>query len=319
MVRTLGGICIAPVKAKKPVLVVMAAGLGSRYGGLKQIAPVDEAGHMIMDFSVYDAREAGFETVVFIVRPELEKEFREKIGGRMEPFMETRYACQLMTALPPGFAVPEGRVKPWGTAHAILSAKDQIGAAFAVINADDYYGANAFKAIYDFLSRKADDLHHAMVGYKIENTLTENGHVARGICSIDPDGRLTGITERTYVEPRPGGAAYREEGGGFTFLPSGTMVSMNLWGFGISALSEIEERFPAFLAAGLEQDPLTCEYLLPSIPNALIAEHKAEVRVLAAADKWYGVTYARDMPKVREAIARMKAEGKYPGHLWRNK
>ncbi len=297
-------------------LVVMAAGLGSRYGGLKQIAPVDDAGHILIDFSIFDAVQAGFDRVVCIIKPEMEQEFHEVIGRRIAPFVELCYAFQQPDVLPEGFAVPEGRTKPWGTAHAVLCAKEKVHTPFAVINADDFYGRKAFEAICRFLNEKHDENEHAMVGYRVENTLTENGSVARGICEVDGQGRLLSITERTKVEPRPGGAAFTEDGQEYTFVPAGTRVSMNLWGFQPSILKEIEKRFPAWLRENLPHDPLKCEYFLPLIPNALLREKRGSVRVLDTQEKWYGVTYREDMPRVRAAIAEMKRHGVYPEELW---
>lgn len=299
-------------------LVVMAAGLGSRYGGLKQIAPVDDAGHILIDFSIFDAVRAGFDRLVCIIKPEMEQEFHEVIGCRIAPFVELEYAFQRPDVLPEGFAIPEGRTKPWGTAHAVLCAKEQIHTPFAVINADDFYGRTAFEAIYRFLNENHGENEHAMVGYRIENTLTENGSVARGVCETDGHGYLAGITERTRLESRPGGAAFIEDGQEYTFVPAGTKVSMNLWGFQPSILREIEKRFPAWLRENLPVNPLKCEYYLPLIPNALIQEKRGSVRVLDTQEKWYGVTYREDMPKVRAAIAEMTRQGVYPEALWGN-
>ncbi|MCI6378620.1 MAG: nucleotidyltransferase [Clostridiales bacterium] len=298
-------------------LVVMAAGLGSRYGGLKQIAPVDNARHILIDFSIYDAVRAGFDKLVCIVKPELEQEFHEAIGRRIAPFIDLHYAFQRPDALPKGYSVPEGRTKPWGTAHAVLCAKDQIHTPFAVINADDFYGRTAFESIHTFLSEPHAANEHAMVGYRVENTLTEHGSVARGVCETDADGYLVGVTERTHIEPREGGAAFTEDGEHFTFVPAGAIVSMNLWGFQPSILDEIENRFPAYLDANLPVNPFKCEYFLPLIPNALIQEGKGSVKVLGTHEKWYGVTYKEDMPKVQAAIAQMKRQGVYPDELWR--
>ncbi len=298
-------------------LVIMAAGLGSRYGGLKQMAPVDPQGHVLIDFSIFDAVRAGFDRVVCIIKPELEKDFHEVIGRRIAPCVDLHYAFQRPDVLPEGFSIPEGRTKPWGTAHAVLCAKDQISTPFAVINADDFYGRTAFETIHDFLSAGHAADEHAMVGYRVENTLTENGSVARGICAVDEKGYLRGVTERTHIEPREGGAAFTEDGEHFTFVPAGTIVSMNLWGFQPAILSEIENRFAPYLRENLPMNPLKCEYFLPLIPNALIHEGKASVKVLSTHEKWYGVTYHDDMPKLQAAIARMKAEGVYPDELWR--
>ena len=301
----------------KPALLIMAAGLGSRYGGLKQIDPVDPLGRIIIDYSIYDAVMAGFSRVICVIKPELEEEFEQVIGRRIAPHIRLEYAYQRLDALPEGFAVPRGRTKPWGTAHAVLCAKHLISGPFAVINADDFYGRTAIKAICDFLQQEHEPHEHAMVGYRIENTLTEHGHVARGVCEADSRGFLTSVAERTHIEPRPGGAAFTEDGEHFSFIPMGTMVSMNLWGFQKSMMGEIEARFADYLAKNLPADPLKCEYFLPLVPNQLVAERAATVRILPTGEKWYGVTYREDMPRVREAIARMKLEGLYPEHLWR--
>lgn len=299
-------------------LVVMAAGLGSRYGGLKQIAPVDPNGHILMDYSIYDALRAGFDRVVCIIKPEMREDFYEVIGHRLEKHVGVRYAYQRLDNLPAGYSVPEGRTKPWGTAHALLCAKEQIDAPFAVINADDFYGRDAFAAIAAFLREKHGAGEHAMVGYRIENTLTENGHVARGVCKTDENGFLRGVTERTHIEPREGGAAFTEDGEHFTFVPAGTIVSMNLWGFQPGVMEEIDRRFAPWLDETLPVNPLKGEYFLPLIPNALIHEGKGSVRVLSTHEKWYGVTYHDDMPKLQAALAGMRADGVYPEGLWRD-
>lgn len=304
---------------KKPVLVIMAAGMGSRYGGLKQIDPVDEHGHIIMDFSIFDAKRAGFEKVVFIIKKENEADFKEAVGNRMAEQMEVAYVYQDLHNIPEGFEVPEGRVKPWGTAHAVLSAIDEIDGPFAVINADDYYGRDAFQVIYDYLATHEDDdkYRYTMVGYKLENTVTDNGHVARGVCDTNEAGELVRITERTRIEKRNGGIAYSEDdGASWTELPGDTLVSMNMWGFTRSILDEIKAGFPAFLEKGLASNPMKCEYFLPAVVSTLLEEGRATVAVLASADKWYGVTYKEDKPVVVQAIKKMKAEGRYPEKLW---
>lgn len=304
---------------KKPVLVIMAAGMGSRYGGLKQIDPVDEQGHIIMDFSIFDAKRAGFEKVVFIIKKENEADFKEAVGNRMAEQMEVAYVYQDLHNVPEGFEVPEGRVKPWGTAHAVLSAIDEIDGPFAVINADDYYGRDAFQVIYDYLATHEDDdkYRYTMVGYKLENTVTDNGHVARGVCDTNEAGELVRITERTRIEKRNGGIAYSEDdGASWTELPGDTLVSMNMWGFTRSILDEIKAGFPAFLEKGLASNPMKCEYFLPAVVSTLLEEGRATVAVLASADKWYGVTYKEDKPVVVQAIKKMKAEGRYPEKLW---
>ena len=306
----------------KPVLVIMAAGMGSRYGGLKQIDPVDAQGHIIMDFSMYDARKAGFEKVVFIIKKENEKDFKEAVGDRISKYMEVTYVFQEAGNLPEGYGVPKGRVKPWGTGHAVLCCSGEIDGPFAVINADDYYGAEAFKLIYDYLASHQDDekYRYTMVGYKLGNTVTDNGHVARGICDMNERGELVAIHERTRIEKQDGGIAYTEdEGATWVPVPEETIVSMNMWGFTSSILKELKGRFPAFLDRGLEENPMKCEYFLPAVVSKLLAEEKAAVAVLKSADKWYGVTYKEDKPVVVAAIQKMKDEGLYPENLWEDR
>ena len=286
---------------KKPVLVIMAAGMGSRYGGLKQIDPVDAKGRIIMDFSIFDAKRAGFEKVIFIIKKEQEDLFREAVGDRVSEYMEVSYAYQEINNIPAGFQVPEGRVKPWGTAHAVYSCKDMIDGPFAVINADDYYGREAFQLIYDYLNSHEDDdkFRYTMVGYKLCNTVTENGYVSRG--------------ERTRIEHHENGIAFTEDDGAtWTHLDDDTTVSMNMWGFSKSILDEIEKGFPAFLEKGLKENPMKCEYYLPGVVSDLLGENRATVAVLKSADKWYGVTYKEDKPVVMEAIRKMEEEGLYP-------
>ena len=304
---------------KKPVLVIMAAGMGSRYGGLKQIDPVDEHGHMIIDFSLYDAKQAGFEKVVFIIKKENEEIFKEVIGSRIAEYMEVAYVFQDLQNIPEGFTVPEGRVKPWGTAHAVLSCIDIVDGPFAVINADDYYGRKAFQVIYDYLASHEDDdkYRYTMVGYRLENTVTDNGHVARGICTTNEAGELIAIHERTRIEKHADGIAYTEdEGATWTTVPGNTLVSMNMWGFTESILKELQKHFPAFLEKGIKENPLKCEYFLPEVVSGLLADGKATVAVLSSADKWYGVTYKEDKPVVVAAIRSMKDNGIYPEKLW---
>lgn len=303
----------------KPCLVIMAAGMGSRYGGLKQMDPMDEQGHIIMDFSVYDAREAGFEKVVFIIKKEFEDVFRRTIGDRVSRSMEVAYAFQDLNDLPEGFSVPEGRVKPWGTAHALLSARHVVNGPFVAINADDYYGKQAFRDQYRFLTETEDEssrYHYSMSGYHLANTLTENGHVSRGVCTTDARGYLTDIVERTRIEWRDSVPAYTlDEGVTWTSLPAETPVSMNMWGFGRSFLAETEARFADFLNRGLAENPMKCEYYIPSVVHELLAAGRADVRVMTTPDKWYGVTYKEDKPMVQKAIADMKARGLYPAEF----
>ncbi len=304
---------------KKPVLVIMAAGMGSRYGGLKQIDPVDNEGHIIMDFSIYDAKRAGFEKVVFIIKKAIEKEFKAGIGDRISQYMDVEYVYQELDTLPEGFEVPEGRVKPFGTGHAILSCKDVVDGPFAVINADDYYGVHAFQEIYNYLIENEDDekYHYAMVGYILSNTLTENGYVSRGICEMDKDAFLTGITERTHIEQRDMGVQFTEDDGQtWEDIAADSIVSMNMFGFTASMLKELECRFPEFLEKGLKENPMKCEYFLPSVVSDLIEEDKADVKVLRSEDRWYGITYKEDKEAVVSAVQKLKDTGVYPQHLW---
>ena len=303
--------------AKKPILVVMAAGMGSRYGGLKQIDPVGPSGEAIIDYSLYDARRAGFETVVFIIKHEIEEAFKEAVGVRAERAGFTvRYVYQQLEKLPEGFTVPEGRVKPWGTAHAILVAEEAIGdAPFAVINADDYYGPQGFQLIYDYLSTHEDGDRYAwsMVGFLLGNTVSANGSVSRGVCVIDEQGDLVSVTERTCIEPYAGGIHFTEDGGNsWTDLPADTVVSMNLWGFTPGYIAEAKAGFAAFLQENLPVNPLKCEYYLPSVVTASLQRGEAGVHVLTSADKWYGITYREDKPELVEALRKMSADGLYP-------
>ncbi len=305
--------------AKKPVLVIMAAGMGSRYGGLKQIDPVDRYGNMIIDFSIYDAIEAGFEKVVFIIKKAIEEDFKEHVGNRLAEHIQVEYVFQELDKLPEGYELPEGRQKPWGTGHAILCCAPVIDAPFAVINADDYYGKSAFKTIYNQLCAMEDDevCHYTMVGYDLYKTLTENGHVARGVCSVDENGMLTDVHERTRIEKHGNQAEYTEdEGETWNALPEGTIVSMNLWGFTTSIFTALKERFAGFLDASLPVNPLKCEYFLPFVVDEMLKEGKADVKVLTSLDNWYGVTYKEDKEYVVRAIQSLKEKGLYPEQLW---
>ena len=300
---------------REPVLVIMAAGMGSRFGGLKQITPVDDQGHIIIDYSLYDAWKAGFRKVVFIIKHEIEADFKKAVGSRMEEFFDVRYGLQEVDKLPEGFSVPEGRTKPWGTAHAIACAKDAIDGPFAVLNADDYYGTTAIKTIYDFLKEARRPNEHAMVGYLVRNTVTENGYVSRGVCTVE-DGFLKTVTERTHIEKRGGDAAYTEDGAHYVDLPGDTVVSMNLWGFQQELLEQFVDGFPAFLEENLPKNPLKCEYFLPSVANAQIQKGLGTIRVLPTEDVWYGVTYSEDLLSVKNAIQTMKDQKIYPQELW---
>lgn len=304
---------------EKPVLVIMAAGMGSRYGGLKQIDPVDGQGDIIMDFSIYDAIKAGFEKVVFIIKRENEDDFRQAIGNRISKQVEVSYVFQELSNLPDGFKVPEGRVKPFGTGHAILSCIHEIQGPFAVINADDFYGAHAFREIYQYLSTHRDNekYRYCMVGYVLGNTLTDNGHVARGVCTTDSQGYLSDICERVHIEKRGEGAAYTEDDGQtWVDISTDSVVSMNMWGFSNSILKELDTRFAKFLKENLDKNPMKCEYFIPSVVDELLEEGKATVEVLKSTDKWYGVTYKEDKAVVTAAIESMKESGRYPRNLW---
>ncbi len=305
--------------AKKPVLVVMAAGMGSRYGGLKQIDPVGACGEAILDYSLYDAHEAGFETAVIIIKEAIREDFMATVGKRLEKCpMEIRYAYQELDKMPAGYSVPAERTKPWGTCHAVLCAKDAIdGAPFAVINADDYYGKSAYQVIYNKLAETAEPYHYCMVGYLLGNTVTENGSVARGVCETDGNGCLAEVVERTRIEKRDGGIAFTEDGENWTQLPENTVVSMNMWGFAPDFLTELEQRFPAFLDKALVENPVKAEFFLPLAVEALLREGKAEVQVLESPDKWYGVTYAADKPQVVAALREKTQQGLYPEGLWK--
>lgn len=307
--------------SNKPILVVMAAGMGSRYGGLKQIDPVGPCGEAILDYSLYDARRAGFSTVVFIIKHEIEADFKRTVGARAEQAgLEVRYAFQQLDILPEGFSVPEGRVKPWGTAHAVLSAAACIDAPFAVINADDYYGPTCFRLIFEYLSTHADGdkFAWAMVGFHLKNTISENGSVSRGVCVTDAAGNLVSVTERTRIEPRDGTIAYTEDDGQtWVELPGDSLVSMNLWGFTPSFVTAAQEGFADFLRQNLPVNPLKCEYYLPSVVSAALADGRAEVRVLTSTDKWYGVTYREDKPALMAALKAMTDAGTYPEGLWK--
>jgi NDP-sugar pyrophosphorylase family protein len=303
----------------KPTLVIMAAGMGSRYGGLKQIDPVGPNGEVIVDYSVYDAMNAGFEKVVFIIKSEIEKDFKAVLGSRIEKNIKTEYVYQRLDLLPHGATLPEGRIKPWGTGHAIMCCKDIVKEPFAVINADDYYGKEAFKLLYDFLTvpqKKDGKLHFCMAGYILENTLTENGHVARGVCKVDESGYLQSIVERTHIEIKDDKTKYTEDGVSYTTIPEGSTVSMNCWGFTPEMISELENRFPAFLENS-KDNILKAEYFLPSVVDQLIKGNEADAMVLKTPDKWYGVTYKEDKERVVSAISKLIAQGKYPKRLWK--
>ncbi len=305
----------------KPTLVVMAAGIGSRFGqGIKQLASVGPSGEIILDYSLFDAREAGFEKVVFIIRKALEKDFREVIGSRAEKIMEVGYAFQEIGDLPEGFVCPEERKKPWGTGHAILAAAKLIDGPFAVINADDYYGKTAFRIIYEFLvnlpEEETQQARFAMAGFIVKNTLSDNGEVTRGICIQDMAGQLVEIHETKGIARREDGRVTGTfEGEEVEIDPEG-LVSMNMWGFSPVLLRELEKGFVPFLEEAMKSDPLKAEYLLPTIVDELLKAEKATVRVLPTPDTWFGLTYAEDKASVSAEFKKMAEEGKYPTPLF---
>ena len=306
--------------ANKPVLVVMAAGMGSRYGGLKQIDPVGAHGEAILDYSLFDAHEAGFETAVIIIKEAIRQDFMDTVGKRLEKSpMEIRYAYQELDNVPVGCTVPDCRKKPWGTGHAVLCARDAIGdAPFAVINSDDYYGKSAFRSIFTALSeaKDTDKYNYCMVGYELGKTVTDNGSVARGVCSTDENGFLTDIHERTRIEIQGDAIRFTEDGENWTELPPETIVSMNTWGFTSSFLGELEEKFGVFMREEMPKNPEKAEFFLPFVVADLLEEGKARAKVLRSADKWYGITYAADKPTVVAALRAMAEAGLYPDSLW---
>lgn len=297
----------------------MAAGMGSRFGGLKQIEPIDDQGHIIMDYSIYDAKQAGFEKVIFIIKEEMKDSFEKNIGEKIKDHMEVAYVFQDINNLPPGFSVPEGRVKPWGTAHAILSAKDLVDGPFVVINADDFYGRESFIKIYDYLmeTSKEDSYDYTMVGYELSKTVSDNGDVSRGVCSLDEKSMLVDIVERKEIIKKGGKILFTEDQGQtWEEIPGDTVVSMNLWGFQKTFMDELDKAFPEFLEKGIEENPMKWEYYPTMVLARMIKADKARVQVLRTPSKWYGVTYKEDKPLIVEAIKNLKERGVYPDRLW---
>lgn len=299
---------------REPTLVILAAGMGSRFGGLKQIIAVDDFGHAIIDFSLYDAYRAGFRKVAFIIKHEIEEDFKAAVGRRMEKYFDVKYVYQQLDLLPEGYSVPEGRVKPWGTGHAVLCCRGIVDGPFAVINADDFYGRAAYEAMYDFLSKERPGTEHAMVAYQLRNTVTETGYVARGICQVE-NGLLTDVVERTHIEKHGEVISFTEDGESYTPLPADVPVSMNCWAFSNSMLDELYKRFPAWLDANLSVNPTKCEYFLPFVTNAMIKDGEGTVAVLPCHEQWYGMTYKEDFPTVVNAIKALRDEGVYPEKL----
>lgn len=301
---------------KKITLVIMAAGMGSRYGGLKQMDPIGANGEVILDYSVYDAIEAGFDKVIFVIKHEIEEDFKALMQGKYEDRIQIEYAFQNIDNLPEGHTVPDGRVKPWGTGHAVLSCDGMIDGPFAVINADDYYGKETFRLVADELKNSKQDNEFCMVGFKVENTLTENGHVARGVCQIDENGYLTDIVERTKIARKDGKICFTEDDGAtWTELAEGSTVSMNCWGFGSMMMTELKARFSEFLDKNAD-NLLKCEYFLPFVVDDLLKEDKITVKVMDTTEKWYGVTYKEDKAVVVNALRQKVMDGVYPEKLW---
>ena len=300
---------------QQPTLVILAAGMGSRFGGLKQITPVDDRGHAIIDYSLFDAYRAGFRRVAFIIKHAIEDDFKAAVGRRMEKYFDVSYVFQQLDRLPEGYSVPEGRVKPWGTGHAVLCCRGVVEGPFAVINADDYYGPSAYTALYEFLSADRPANEHAMVAYELRNTVTEFGSVARGICRVE-DGVLREVTERTRIEKRGADAAFTEDGEHWTVLPGDTLVSMNFWGFQRGMMDAFDARFADFLRDAMPRNPEKAEYFLPGVADAEMRAGRARIRLLPCEEAWHGVTYREDLPEVRAALARLKADGVYPASLW---
>lgn len=299
----------------QPTLVILAAGMGSRYGGMKQIDGVGNHGEPIIEFSIYDAKQAGFENVVLIIKREHEEAFRQALTNKLEGKINVRFAYQDMCNIPEGFTVPEGRVKPWGTTHALLACKGIVDGPFAIINADDFYGRDAYKVIYDFLTTEVKDNQYAMVGYPCINTLTDNGTVTRGLCQEDENKCLASIVEIQKIAKKDGHAVY-EDNGEWKEISDNSLVSMNFWGFTPAIFKDMEGIFAKFLQEHLEENPLKCEHVIPTAVGTLVAENKCSVKMLSSKDAWFGVTYKEDKPNVMQKIQEMKDAGIYPDQLW---
>ncbi len=298
-------------------LVILAAGMGSRYGGLKQIDPITENGEFIIDFSIFDAARAGFDKVVFIIKEENYEAFRDTVGARVEPYVKVEYAFQSLAKIPDGSSVPEGRVKPWGTSHALLCAREHVDGNFAVINADDFYGRDAFFKLAEHLgSVKTSDKNFCMVGYILRNTLTENGTVSRGKCDIDSHGMLASITELTKIKTDGEDALYSDEGGEWRRLSGDTVVSMNCWGLTPEIFPYLERGFIDFLS-GEGGKALKSEYYLPGAIDDMMKDGECDVKVLKTGAEWYGVTYSEDKPAVIASLRALMESGEYPEKLWK--
>ena len=303
----------------EPVLIVMAAGIGSRYGGLKQIEPIGPGGEIILDYSIYDAKQAGFGKIVFVIKTEIKQAFQARIEQTIGQHCEIDYVFQDLGNLPQGFEIPQGRRKPWGTAHAVLSCQHLIDTPFAVINADDFYGRTSFQALGTYLrsAQDRDDVYDfCMVGYNLKNTLTDHGHVARGVCTVDQAGYLVEVHERTRIEKFNGEVKYTENGETWIDIPGDSLVSMNMWGFTPSVFNELGGRFSHFLN-DYRDNLINAEYFLPDVVNQLMEEKRAMVKVLQTQEQWFGVTYKEDRTRVKNAVQELIQQGVYPENLWR--
>lgn len=301
---------------KEPILVILAAGMGSRFGGMKQTTAVDAEGDFILDFSLFDAYRAGFRRVAFIIKPEMEQDFRETVGKKIEGKFEVSYVHQTLDVLPEGFSVPEGRVKPWGTGHAVACCRDVIDAPFVVINSDDYYGSEAYCAIYDYLVNSDREDEYALVGFRLRNTVCDSGSVSRGVCE-SKNGFLTSITERTKIFKCGDDAEFTEDGEHFEKLSGDTLVSMNFWGFTPDIFDYLDEALEKFMVEEFPENPLKSECYLPKVVGNLLEREIATVKVVECPDKWFGVTYKEDTPDLMAALAGLTAEGIYPSPLWK--
>lgn len=300
----------------KPTLVILAAGMGSRYGGLKQIDAIGNNGEAIIDFTIFDAIEAGFKKVVFIIRKEHEEVFEKNLGSKIRHKVEVEYAFQDLNDIPEGCTIPEGREKPWGTTHALLAAKNVVTEdPFVICNADDFYGKDSFRKVMAFFKDSTDDNEYCMSGYKLSNTLSDNGTVTRGFCE-DTNGYLSNIKEVMKIRKSATGAEYEDENGNWVECDPNTPVSMNFWGFKPSIMSKMEVLFKEQFADGVAKNPLKYEALLPNNVGDLIKRNECKVKVLTSNDSWFGVTYKEDKPVVVEKIQNFKDQGLYPNNLW---
>ncbi len=303
----------------KPALIIMAAGMGSRFGGLKQVTPLGPSGELIIDYSIHDAMEAGFERIVFVIKHEIEDVFKELIGNRIEKIVQTDYVFQELTELPEGYSIPEGRVKPYGTAHAVWCCRDVVKGPFMVINSDDYYGKDCFKHIYNFITKPINDgiKHLAMAGYILENTLTENGSVSRGVVELGENNKVAGIRELTKIEIRDGEPMFTlDDGKTWTALDRKSYVSMNCWGYPTDMFDLFDKELRIYLETTIKENPLKGEFYLPIMADKMTKEGVADITVLPVSDKWFGVTYAEDKPKVMAALKNLADTGVYAQKLW---